>query len=116
MAVGDAHVFPSFLTTVLTQLFFLKPATFFSHASAEVRGENMPERKFASTGDRTHNHEVMSATHSPLRHGWGESIGNGLYKALTSNVAMFRIAVHCKGIIKRATNPLYFTIFHRELK
>ena len=26
----------------------------FSHASAEVRGKNTPERKVASTGDRTH--------------------------------------------------------------
>ena len=27
MAVGDAHVFPGFLTPVLTQLFFPKPST-----------------------------------------------------------------------------------------
>ena len=68
MAVGDAYVFPGFLTPVLTQLFFPKPSTVFSHASAEVRGENAPERKVASTGDRTHNHQVMSPTHSPLSH------------------------------------------------
>ena len=29
MAVGDAHVFPGFLTPVLTQIFFPKPATTF---------------------------------------------------------------------------------------
>ena len=29
MAVGDAHVFPGFLTLVLTQLFFPKPPTTF---------------------------------------------------------------------------------------
>ena len=29
MAVGDAHVFPGFLTSVLTQLFFPKPPTTF---------------------------------------------------------------------------------------
>ena len=29
MAVGDAHVFPGFLTPALTQLFFLKPPTTF---------------------------------------------------------------------------------------
>ena len=34
--------------------------------SAEVRGENTPERKVASTGDRIHNHQVMSPTRSPL--------------------------------------------------
>ena len=28
----------------------------------------MPERKVASTGDRTHNYQVMSRTHSPLSH------------------------------------------------
>ena len=35
---------------------------------AEVRGENTPERKVATTGDRTHNHQVMSPTRSPLSH------------------------------------------------
>ena len=40
----------------------------FSLASAEVRGENTPERKVASTGDRTHNHQVMSRICSPLSH------------------------------------------------
>ena len=40
----------------------------FSHASAEVRGENTLERKFASISYRTHNHQVMSQTRSPLSH------------------------------------------------
>ena len=40
----------------------------FSHASAEVRDENTPERKFASTRDRTNNHQVISPTRSPLSH------------------------------------------------
>jgi hypothetical protein len=43
-------------------------ALLFSNTSAEVRGENRPERKFASTRDRTHNHKVMSPTRSPLSH------------------------------------------------
>ena len=68
MAVGDAHVFPGFLTPVLTQLSFQSHRLPFSHASAEVRGENTPERKFASTGDRTRNHQVRSPTRSPLSH------------------------------------------------
>ena len=71
MVVGDAHVFPGFLTPVPTQLSFQSHQLLFSHASAEVRGENMPERKFASTGYETHNHQVMSATHSPLSHPGG---------------------------------------------
>ena len=68
MAVGDAYVFPGFLTPVLTLLFFQSHRLLFSHASAEVRGENTPERKVASTWDRTHNHQVMSPTRSPLSH------------------------------------------------
>ena len=68
MAIGDAHVFPGFLTPVLTQLPFQDHRLLFSHASAEVRGENTPERKVDSTGDRTHNHQVMSPTRSPLSH------------------------------------------------
>ena len=70
MVVGDAHVFLGFLTPVVTQLFFPKPLLS-SLASAEVRGENSPERKIASTGGRTHNHQVMSPTRSPLSHPGG---------------------------------------------
>ena len=65
------HMSPGFLTPVLTQLFFPSHRLLFSHASAEVRGENNPERKVASTGDRTHNHQVMSPTRSPLSHPGG---------------------------------------------
>ena len=68
MVVGDAHVFPGFLTPVLTQLSFQSHQLLFSHASAEVRGENMPQRKFASAEDPNHNHQVMSPTHSQLGH------------------------------------------------
>ena len=66
MAVGDAHVFLGFLTPVLAQLSFQSHQLLFSHASAEVRGENILERKFASTGSGTHNHQVISPTHSLL--------------------------------------------------
>ena len=68
MAVGDAYVFPGFLTPVLAQRFFPKPLTPFLTCFAEVRGENMPERKVASTRDGTHNHQVTSPTRSPLSH------------------------------------------------
>ena len=53
MAVGDACVFPGFLTPVLTQIFFQSHQLLFSHASAEVRGKNTPERNFATTGSHT---------------------------------------------------------------
>ena len=63
--------FPGFLTPVLTQLFFPKPPLLFSNASAEVSGKNTLERKVLSTGDQTHNHQVMSPTRSPLSHPGG---------------------------------------------
>ena len=74
MGVSYVHVFPGFLTPVLTQSFIPMPRLLFSHASAEVGGENTPERKFASTGDRTHNRQVMSPTHSPLIHPGGANM------------------------------------------
>ena len=47
MAVGDAHVFPGFLTPVLTQLFFPKPPTTF--LTGFCRGER---QKFAGKKSR----------------------------------------------------------------
>ena len=71
MAVGDAYVFPCFLTPVLTQLFFPKPPTTF--LTCFCRGERLKYagKKVASTGYRTHNHQVMSPTRSPLSHTGG---------------------------------------------
>ena len=83
MAVGDAYVFPGFLTPALIQLFFPKPPTIFSHPSAEVRGKNTPERKVASTGGRTHNHQVMSSTSSRL------SYPGGAIKSWRKRLRMF---------------------------
>ena len=65
MAVGDTYVFSGFPTPVLTQLSF-QSHRFFSHATAEMRGENTLARKSASARDRTHNHQVMSPTRSPM--------------------------------------------------
>ena len=69
MAVGDADVFSGFLTPVLTQLSFQSHRLLFSHALAEVRGVNTPERKFASTLSRTHKrvpgHESHMLTTEP---------------------------------------------------
>ena len=42
MVVGDAHVFPGFLTLVLTQISFQSNRLLFSHALAEVR-ETSPQ-------------------------------------------------------------------------
>ena len=66
MAVGDAYVLPGFLTPLLTQLFFQRQRLVFSQPSAGVRGKNTPERKVASSGGRTQNHQVMSPARLPL--------------------------------------------------
>ena len=68
MAISQAHVFPGYLTPVLTRTSFQGQRQLFSHASAEVRGENTLERNFASTGTQTHNSQVMHLTFSPLSH------------------------------------------------
>ena len=44
MAVGDAHMFPGFVTPVLIQLSFQSHRLFFSNA-AEMRSENTPGKK-----------------------------------------------------------------------
>ena len=92
MAVGDAHVLPGFLTPVLTQPSFQSHRLLLSHASAEVRGKNTPERKFVSIGYRTHSHQVMSPTRSPLSHPGG---------ALTQTHAQY---------INTAQNPNVFSV------
>ena len=78
MAVGDAHVLPGFFAPVLTHFSFQGHRLLLSHISAEVSGENKPERRFASTGYRTHNHQVMSPTLSSLSYPDKASINESL--------------------------------------
>ena len=54
-----------------TTFFFQSHRLLCSHASAGVRDENTPERKFASTGYQTHNHKGTSPKRSPLSHPGG---------------------------------------------
>ena len=49
-------------TSTNTTFLFQSQRLLFSHTSAEVRGKNTLERKFASTRDRIHNQQVMSPT------------------------------------------------------
>ena len=72
MAVGDAHVFPGFLTPVLTQLPFQSLRLLFSHALAEVRGENTPEKKVRPdwvSNSQPPGHESDTLTTEPPRRG-----------------------------------------------
>ena len=65
MEVSQAHVFPGFLTPVLTQLFFPKPRLLFSNTYAEVRHENTPERRRLNCGlnSQPPGHESDTAHH-----------------------------------------------------
>ena len=62
MAVGDAQVFPGFLTPVLT-----------TFLTCFCRGERQKyaRKEVRLTGDQTRNHQVMSPTRSPLSHPGG---------------------------------------------
>ena len=70
-AVGDTHVFPGFPHTSTNTNFFPKPPTTFLTCFNKGESENSPKRNFASTGSRTHNHQSMSPTRSPLSHPGG---------------------------------------------
>ena len=79
MTVGDAYVFPGFLTPVLTQLFFPKPPTTF--LTCFCRGER---RKYTGKKSRLNRgsnlqppgHESDTLTTEPPRR--GSLCGNGL--------------------------------------
>ena len=114
MAVGDAYVFPGFLTPVLTLLFFQSHRLLFSHASAEVRGENTPERKVASTWDRTHNHQVMSPTRSPLSHPGGLVSEEKIFKEFAKKFHLVAMATRvfdgikfCEQVLKRTSQGTF---------
>ena len=102
MAVGDVHVFPGFLTQVLTQISFEGHRILFSHASAEVRGENRSERNFASTGSRTHNHQVTSPTRSPVTHPGGAQLFEGTIKIIAQLPNPYIVLKICLGSLFRS--------------
>ena len=68
MAVGDAHVFPGFLTPVLTQLSFQSHRLLFSHASAEVRYAGKKVCLNRVSNSQPPGHESDTARRSPLTH------------------------------------------------
>ena len=72
MAIGDAHVFPGFLTTVVIQLLFKSHQLLYSCASAEVTGIDMPERSACLkrvSNSQPQGHDSDELTTEPP--GWG---------------------------------------------
>ena len=75
MVVGDAHVFPCFLTPELKQLSFPKPPTtlHFSHASAEVKGGKYAGKKVRinqGSNSQPLGHESDTLTTEPAERGF----------------------------------------------
>ena len=98
MAVGDAHVFPGFLTPVLTHLFFPKPPT--SFLTCFCRGER---QKYARKNVRLNRglnsqppgHETDMLTTKP--HGQGTNTsnrkhtGDSIYKKKTTKCVLIML-------------------------
>ena len=78
MAVGDAHVFPGFLTPVLTQIFFQSHQLLFSNASAEYAGKKL--RTIWVSNSQPPGHESDTLTIEPP--GWGKLERKKLLKTL----------------------------------
>ena len=98
MAVGDAYVFPGFLTPVLTQLFLPKPPTTF--LTCFCRGER---RKYAGKKSRLdwgsnsqpQGHESDTLTTEPPRRGKGNA-----------NKEHFLVSkTFSKAVLSRVVNP-----------
>ena len=88
MAVGDAHVFFSWLSNTSTKTTFFQKAM----PSADVRGKNIPKRKFAQPESQTHNYQVMSPEGSKLNHPAGPHC-----KRTSESCEMRVISYHCYG-------------------
>ena len=76
MAVGDAHVFPGFLTPILTQLFFPKPpTTFLTCICRGERGKYAGKKVCLNRGSnsRPTGHESNTLTTEPPRQGLSQS-------------------------------------------
>ena len=123
MAVGDAYVFPGFLTPVLTQLFFPKPPTTF--LTCFCRGER---RKFArkknclnrGSNSQPPGHESDTLTTEPL--------GRALHWPKTSKLLSWLVRhvsvrpfvcawIHKLGLLKNFSETIdwIFTRFHRNV-
>ena len=73
MAVGDAHVFPGFLTPVLTELFFPKPpTTFLTCFCRDERQKYTGKKVHLNRGSNSQppGHESDTLTTEPPGWGW----------------------------------------------
>ena len=82
MAVGDAHVFPGFLTPELTQLSFQSHRLLFSHALGAVRGGKCAAKKVRLnrvSNSRPPGHESDALTTEPPGRGFDNGCSSRLF-------------------------------------
>ena len=119
MAVGDAHVFPGFLTPVLTQLFFPKPPT---HASAEVRKYGGKKSRLnRGSNSQPPGHESDTLTTEPRRGQSFIELKTKLFDYLISSVRPFHerncFTCHNKVIsLNSVKSPFQHSIVSRHSK
>ena len=111
MAVGDARVFPGSFTPVLTQLFFPKPPTTFLTCFCRGERRKYAGKKFASTGDRTHNHQVMSPIRSTPSHPGGAAtvLNRVIARLRKMEVVLLDTRMHSTVIIYHLSRIRNFT-------
>ena len=117
MAVGDAYVFPGFLTPVLTQLFLPKPPTTF--LTCFCRGER---RKYAGKKSRLdwgsnsqpQGHESDTLTTEPTRRGSSnlKRFADDNFKLDENGRKFFTLVWEKKKLLVRAISS-FSTIFKR---
>ena len=99
MAVGNAYVFPGFLTPVLTQLSLQIPRLLFSHASAEVRirrKESLPQpvSNLQPPGHESDTHSQLSRT---------RLIGTLAYQEIDEKIDVNRKSSGISGVWRTST-------------
>ena len=113
MAVGDAHVFPGFLTPVLTQLFFPKPQTTF--LTCFCRGERRKHAGKKSRLNRGSNSQPPGHESDMLT---TEPPGRGMFlfeRVKASEVRYLKVRIHLKFFkISLSYSPIFFFKFEYD--
>ena len=98
MAVGDAHVFPGFLTPVLTQLFFPRPLTTFLTCFCRGERQKYAEKKvrlIRGSNSQPPGHESDTLTTDPPGRGLFDRAENILEKEENAGYQHFLLFPQC---------------------
>ena len=118
MAVGDAYVFPGFLTTVLTQLFFPKlPTTFLTRFCRGVRRKYTKEKSRLNLGSNSQppGHQSNMLTTEPP--GWGIEFED-VFLAHLSTECSVSYCDHSLSVCPTSVRPstiCLLTLYHLQI-